>query len=158
MDAGLTEDVLERLGVAGLANRPTPDVADLRRVYAAWCEAVPFDNVLKMIHIAEGRGGLLPGSTAEDFFASWLEHGTGGTCWAGNGALHDLLAAAGFDVEHATATMLTRPEVVLPNHGSVVVTLGAERWITDASILSGRPIRLTALDAPSAGNDLPRVE
>src|SRR5258707_10952282 len=92
MDAGLTEDVLERLGVAGLANRPTPDVADLRRVYAAWCEAVPFDNVLKMIHIAEGRGGLLPGSTAEDFFASWLQHRNGGASWGGDRALHAPLA------------------------------------------------------------------
>ena len=63
---------------------PAPDLAGLRTVYAAWCGAVSFDNVLKLIHTAEERPGPLPGSTAESFFAAWLEHGTGGTCWAGN--------------------------------------------------------------------------
>jgi hypothetical protein len=34
--------VLEKLGV----DRPPTDLAGLRDVYAAWCAAVPFDNVL----------------------------------------------------------------------------------------------------------------
>src|SRR5688572_175456 len=97
--------VLARLGV----DRPEPDLAGLRRVYAAWCQRVPFDNVLKLVHLAAGRAGPLPGSTADDFFRSWLAHGAGGTCWAGNGALHDLLAALGFAATRATATMLSTP-------------------------------------------------
>jgi N-hydroxyarylamine O-acetyltransferase len=90
-----------------------------------------------------------------DFFEALLTLGTGGTCWAGNGALHDLLQALGFGVERAIATMLHSPDLAEPNHGSVVVTLGGVRYVTDASILSGEPLELSASvpDAP-----LPRVE
>jgi N-hydroxyarylamine O-acetyltransferase len=154
MDQALLEDVLHRLGIA----RSATGLDDLRLIYAAWCEAVPFDNVQKMIHIAESRDGPLPGSTAEDFFGSWLTHRTGGTCWAGNGALHDLLAALGFEVERAVATMLPSATTVSPNHGSVLVALGGGRWITDASILSGEPLRVTAPDTSILDNDLPRLE
>jgi N-hydroxyarylamine O-acetyltransferase len=147
--------VLEKLGV----ERPQADLDGLRTVYGAWCGAVSFDNTLKLIHLAEGRPGPLPGSTADDFFEAWLEYGTGGTCWSGNGALHDLLEALGFDVARAIATMLPTPDVRGPNHGSVVVTVDDERWIVDASILTGTPIRI-----PSSGEragpagPLPRFE
>ena len=157
MDLVLAKDVLRQLGVAPALGGSTRGLDDLRLIYAAWCEAVPFDNVLKMIHIAESRDGPLPGSTAEDFFGSWLEHGTGGTCWAGNGALHDLLSAVGFEVERAVATMLPSATAISPNHGSVVVTIDGERWITDASILSHDPIHITAPDE-CVGDDLPRLE
>jgi N-hydroxyarylamine O-acetyltransferase len=134
----LVDAVVARLEV----ERLSPNLDGLRAVYAAWCAAVPFDNSLKLIHTAEELPGPLPGSTADDFFGSWLELGTGGTCWAGNGALHDLLAALGFEVERAIATMLPAPDVVGPNHGSVIVTIDGERWVADASILSGAPIRI----------------
>jgi N-hydroxyarylamine O-acetyltransferase len=146
--------VLERLGV----DRPTPSLAGLRMVYAAWCGAVSFDNVLKLIHVEEARSGPLPGSTADCFFDAWLEHGAGGTCWAGNGALHDLLEALGFDVTRAIATMMSSPDARGPNHGSVVVTIEGERWIADASILSGEPIRIPAPGEPVGAGPLPRFE
>lgn len=147
--------VLERLGV-----EPPPrlDVGGLRTVYAAWCGAVPFDNVLKLIHISEGRAGPLPGSTADGFFDAWLEYGVGGTCWAGNGALHDLLEALGFDVTRALATMLPSPGITGPNHGTVIVAVGGDQWIADASILSGAPIRMTAPREAQPGGRLPRFE
>lgn len=157
MDQALTEDALRQLGVAPALDGSTAGLDDLRLIYAAWCAAVPFDNVLKMIHIAESRDGPLPGSTAEDFFGSWLEHGTGGTCWAGNGALHELLAAVGFEVERAVATMLPSATTISPNHGSVVVTIDGERWIADASILSNDPIQITTPDE-RVMKDLPRLE
>jgi N-hydroxyarylamine O-acetyltransferase len=146
--------VLEKLGV----EPPECDLAGLRTVYAAWCRAVPFDNVLKLIHLAEARPGPLPGSTADSFFADWLACGAGGTCWAGNGALHDLLAQLGFDVQRALATMMPNPEVRGPNHGSVVVAIDGERWIADASILSGEPIRIPLPSEPAATGPLPRIE
>jgi N-hydroxyarylamine O-acetyltransferase len=146
--------VLEKLGVG----RPATDLDGLRAVYAAWCGAVAFDNVLKLIHLADARPGPLPGSTAESFFEAWLADGTGGTCWSGNGALHDLLEALGFDVERAIATMLSSPHATEPNHGSVVAAVDGVRWLVDASILSGAPLRLPdAGDAVEAG-PLPRVE
>ncbi len=151
--ASLVDSVLGRMGVP----RPDPDLAGLRSVYAAWCGAVPFDNTLKLIHTSEGRDGSLPGSTAEAFFGDWLERGTGGTCWAGNGALHDLLSALGFEVHWAIATMLPRPDVVGPNHGSVVVTIDGARWIADASILSGEPIAIRPEGQEDASEPLPRL-
>jgi N-hydroxyarylamine O-acetyltransferase len=144
--------VLDRLGV----ETSRPDLVGLHAVYAAWCGAVPFDNVLKMIYLAEGRTGPLPGSTAESFFEAWLACGVGGTCWAGNGALHDLLEALGFEVERAIATMLPSPGIRGPNHGTVVVTVGDTRWIADASILSGAPIRIPAAGEVETGARLPR--
>lgn len=146
--------VLEKLGV----ERPTTDLGGLRTVYAAWCGAVSFDNVQKLIHLTDGRSGPLPGSTPETFFEAWLEHGTGGTCWSGNGALHDLLEALGFDVARAIATMLSSPEATAANHGSVIATVEGERWIVDASILSGSPIRMPEPGEPAGEGGLPRFE
>jgi N-hydroxyarylamine O-acetyltransferase len=146
--------VLEKLEV----DRPEPDLDGLRAVYAAWCAGVSFDNVLKLIHLAEERAGPLPGSTADEFFDAWLEHGAGGTCWSGNGALHDLLRALGFDVARALATMLPSPGIQGPNHGSVIVHVEGERWIADASILSGEPIRIPPPGEPAADGPLPRFE
>lgn len=146
--------VLEKLEI----DRPPQDLAGLRAVYAAWCRAVSFDNVLKLIHTAEERPGPLPGSTPDSFFQAWLECGAGGTCWAGNGALHGLLEALGFGVERAIATMLPAGAAREPNHGSVVVAIEGERWITDASILSGEPIRIPEPGEPAESGPLPRLE
>ena len=154
MERALLEATLAKLGV----DRPEPDLPGLQRIYAAWCSKVSFDNVLKLVHLAEGRSGALPGSTSEDFLASWLQHGTGGTCWSGNGALHDLLAALGFDVTRVVATMMPTPDTAGLNHGSVVVTLDGDRWIADASILSGVPLRILRAGEVPATEHLPRVE
>jgi N-hydroxyarylamine O-acetyltransferase len=138
----LTEQVLERLGVP----RPDPDLAGLAAVYAAWCRRVPFDNVRKRIHLAADDPAPLPGETPEDFFDAWLLHGTGGTCWGGNGALHALLEAVGFTAERGIATMMAAPDLP-PNHGTVIVTIGSDRFMVDASILHGSPLLVT--DGPS---------
>jgi hypothetical protein len=145
--------VLKRLGVES----PSLDLAGLRAVYAPWCRGVSFDNVLKMIHVAEVRSGPLPGFTAESFFEDWLACGAGGTCWAGNGALHGLLEALGFDVQRAIATMMPSHSPA-PNHGSVVVSLEGEQWIADASILTSEPIRIPAPGEPAGTGPLPRFE
>lgn len=55
--------------------------------------------------------------------------------------------------------MLSMPDVVGPNHGSVVVALDGERWIADASILSGEPIRIPdSGEVPAGDVRLPRFE
>jgi len=134
----LTERVLNRLG---LAKRPEPALEDLRRIYAAWCQRVPFDNVRKLIHLGSGKTGPLPGGTAEDFFESWLRHGTGGTCWPGAGAFQTLLQSLGFEAERGIGTMLAAPNLP-PNHGTVRVRFGGENYLADCSILHGEPLRL----------------
>lgn len=139
LPVGLVDAAVMRLG---LAETPSADLAGLTRLYGAWCQRVPFDNVLKLLHLAEGWPGRLPGSDPADFFRLWLEYGTGGTCWAGNGALFELTTALGFRAERGVCTMLVTPDTPGPNHGTVVVTLAEGRFLVDASILSGAPIAL----------------
>lgn len=146
----LTERVLERFG---LSRSPEPDLAGLDLVYGAWCRRVPFDNIQKRLHLTSGEGsGPLPGATPEDFFQGWLTHGTGGTCWAGAGALASLLAALGFTVRRGLATM--NPEQSRePNHATTVVDLEDGQWIVDASTTFGVPLALdgSARDGALAG-------
>lgn len=134
----LRERVLERLGFSAA---PAPDRPGLASLYARWCERVPFDNVRKLMHLRGGEAGPLPGDEPRDFFETWLAHGTGGTCWAGNGALAALLEGLGFAAERGTATMLVAPDLP-PNHGTTCVRLDGTLWMVDASILHGEPLRL----------------
>lgn len=133
--------VLERLG---LGERPSPDLDGLSLVYGRWCRRVPFDNVLKRVALVEGHEGPLPGDDPSEFFESWLRHGTGGTCWAGNGALHALLEELGFEARRGVGTMLHRADLDLPpNHGTVTVRVGEGRFLVDASLLHEQPLELT---------------
>ena len=139
----LSEDLRERVLLRlGLRDLPSPTYSGLQQLYDAWCRRVPFDNVRKMIHLHEQLPGPLPGDKPADFFADWLSDGTGGTCWAGNGALHALLQSVGFDADRGIATMVTSPTVP-PNHGTVVVKLDGARFLVDASILHGEPLLLS---------------
>jgi N-hydroxyarylamine O-acetyltransferase len=136
----LLEQVLSRLG---LADRPAPTLDGLQTLYAAWCRKVPFDNVRKLIHIHNHDPGPLPGDDATDFFEAWLTYGTGGTCWAGNGALHALLVSLGFCATRGMGTMRAAPEAP-PTHGTVLVTCEETRYVVDASILHSTPLPLHA--------------
>jgi len=138
LDEKLRERVLAKLGFAA---PPAADLAGLAALYGRWCRRVPFDNVRKLIHVRSGDAAPLPGSEAEDFFAAWLAHGTGGTCWAGNGALCVLLESLGFSARRGIATMLVAPDLP-PNHGTVSVSLDRTTWLVDASILHGEPLPL----------------
>jgi N-hydroxyarylamine O-acetyltransferase len=149
---GLVERVLARLGLSG---PPHPDLDGLKTVYAAWCRKVPFDNVLKRIHLATRDPGPLPGDDDTRFFESWLRYGTGGTCWAGNSALCSLLAALGFTASRGLATMLIGPDQP-PNHGTVTVALDGHLYLVDASMLHGEPLPLddhrpSGVDHPAWG-------
>jgi N-hydroxyarylamine O-acetyltransferase len=140
----LLEQVLSKLG---LSERPAPTLDGLHTLYAAWCRKVPFDNVRKRIHLHHHEPGPLPGDDATDFFEAWLTFGTGGTCWAGNGALYTLLVSLGFDASRGMGTMLVAPHIP-PNHGTVLVTCDATRYVVDASILHSDPLPLET-DTPT---------
>ena len=136
----LVERVLEHLG---LQRRPDVSLPGLANLYERWSRRVPFDNIRKLIHVRAGDPRPLPGDRPNEFFEAWLRHGTGATCWAGNGALCELLVALGFDARRAAATMMVAPDIP-PNHGSVVVHLDGERYVVDASMLFVEPLRLRA--------------
>ena len=117
----LAPDLLERvLSRLGLSAPPALDLNGLKTVYVAWCRQVPFDNIRKLIHVQTQTLSALPGDSAQDFFEAWLKYKTGGTCWAGNGALHSLLVTLGFAAQRGVATMLVAPSLP-PNHGTVSV-------------------------------------
>lgn len=151
LSPALVEAVLARLG---LDRAPDTDAAGLATLYDAWCRRVPFDNVRKRIHVASGSPAPLPGDEPEDFFSAWLEHGTGGTCWAGNGALAALLDGLGFSARRGVGTMMVGPDAT-PNHGTVIVQIDGEDSMVDASILHGAPLSLrpvpTSVEHPAWG-------
>ena len=142
----LVERTLEKLGFNA---KPSPDLNGVSELYGAWCRRVPFDNVRKLIHLNRKDTGPLPGDSAVDFLTAWLRHGAGGTCWSGNGALSSLLVALGFDAKRGLATMLVAPNLP-PNHGTVVVDFGPDRYIVDASILHGTPLEVVEQEPPQA--------
>jgi arylamine N-acetyltransferase len=138
----LSPGLIERLlGRFGFREAPEPAFEGLRALYGAWCRNVPFDNVRKLIHVRSGSAGLLPGSTADDFIEAWLRHGTGGTCWAGNGTFASLLLSLGFDAVRGVCTMLAAPDIP-PNHGTVRVTFDGKHFLTDCSMLHVEPLPL----------------
>jgi N-hydroxyarylamine O-acetyltransferase len=148
----LAPPLLERvLAGLGLSLRPEATGEGLRMLFGAWCRTVPFDNVRKLIHLRRQDAGPLPGDTPAEFFEAWLRLGTGGTCWAGNGALQGLLQSLGFDARRALATMLVSPNLP-PNHGTVVVTLERTRYLVDASMLHDEPLPLNDSAHTSIGH------
>ncbi|EPE9057413.1 arylamine N-acetyltransferase [Klebsiella aerogenes] len=137
----LTEQILEKLG---FTNSPPLNKNGLEIIYKAWCRSVPFDNIRKRILIRTGGDYILPGSTPTDFFVNWLRHGTGGTCWAGHGALYSLLKQLGFSVQFGISTMLSNPPPAAesPGHGTLAVKFDNDLFIVDATIFHDTPLPL----------------
>ena len=152
----LPEELVEQvLAGLGLNQRPEPTFEGLRKLYAAWCQKVPFDNVRKLIHVRAVNSGPLPGSTAADFLKGWLRFGAGGTCWAGAGAFHAMLGTLGFQAVRGIGTMLAAPDLP-PNHGTVAVNFDTDKYLVDCSILHGEPLLLrsdsqTSITHPACG-------
>lgn len=133
----LVERVLGRLGFDGV---PSLDLDGLRSAYRRWCRSVPFDNTLKLIALHDGSDGALPGMEPDVFFGAWLEHGTGGTCWPSNKALHAHVTACGFSARQIAASMA---DTGIPSHGACVVTIEGTDWLLDSSMLTDEPLRLS---------------
>jgi N-hydroxyarylamine O-acetyltransferase len=145
-----TEAVLTSLG---FSVAPRPDLDGLNAIYDAWCRQVPFDNVIKRIHLASRNPAPLPNGEPEAFFASYLRHGTGGTCWPSSGGLHALLEAVGFDARRGSAAMRDDLSGPIHTHGTVLVRLDAIDYWVDTSMLTGhvfavRPGEETRLEDP----------
>lgn len=140
------ELVLEKLRIFRL---PEPTLSDLEDIYQAWCLYVPFDNICKRIASASNTVMPLPGANPVDFFSHWLNQGTGGTCWAGHGALYALLKHFNFPVQYGVSTMLSShpASVNSPGHGTLLVILDKTTYVIDATILHGTPLPLKEWDS-----------
>jgi arylamine N-acetyltransferase len=136
LPAELRDRVLERLG---FREPPAVDLAGLRSLYAAWCLAVPFDNVRKVMALRAGDARRLPGGDAVEFFRSWLEDGAGGTCWPTSNALYALVRAVGFEARRVVASMR---DLGVVNHGSVRVQVEDGTWLVDSSWMCNVPLPL----------------
>jgi N-hydroxyarylamine O-acetyltransferase len=141
--------VLKRLGIP---SRPATDLNGLRTVYHAWCEHVPFDNILKMIALRSGNSDPLPGGSADEFFENWLGYGCGGTCWPTSNALSELLCWLGFDAWRITGSMR---DLGYANHASVRVAVADRDWLVDSSALTEIPLPLAKEVFVSDGPVLP---
>ncbi len=123
---------------------PEPTLEGLGELYRAWCRYVPFDNIRKRIDSTSNTIKPLPGANPHDFFSHWLANGTGGTCWAGHGALYALLKHFNFPVQYGISTMLSAHPASFnsPGHGTLLVPLDNETYVIDATMLHGAPLPL----------------
>ncbi|MHC4302981.1 MAG: arylamine N-acetyltransferase [Planctomycetota bacterium] len=151
------ERVLEQLG---LHERPTVDLAGLNTVYAAWCGSIPFDNVQKRIWFSGDRTTPVTGGDPTEFFANWLAHGTGGTCWPTSGAMYALLKSLGFPARRIAGAMIhtgeRNPEDA--GHGSVLVALDGVDYLVDASILAFEVLPVVAAQRARSGRGIHAIE
>jgi N-hydroxyarylamine O-acetyltransferase len=136
LDERLRIRVLEKLG---LGAQPELDLGGLSSLYRKWCESVPFDNAAKLIALGTGAPGRLPGIEANQFFANFLDHGHGGTCWPSSNALYTLFLDVGFDARRLAGSMR---DTGIISHGSTKVRLDGSDWLVDSSMLTANPLPL----------------
>ena len=135
-DVPLSNGLLGRIKSAlELNTRVSLTEEGLAEVYAAWCRRVPFDNIRKTIDLKSG--GRLSGLDPDEFFENWLEYGSGGTCWPSSNALCTLLQAIGFDARLVAGSMYDLGSI---NHGTVMVCIDGQDWLTDTCMLTNRPV------------------
>jgi len=130
LSPALVELVLAKLG---LQNKPTLDLPGLNTLYAAICGNIPFDNIQKRIWFASDRKKPVTGGDPRDFFENWVRHGTGGTCWPGNGGMYALAHALGFQTRRMAGSVIVANYPQGGNHGSVLVTLDGVDHVFDHS-------------------------
>ncbi|MDZ4827810.1 MAG: hypothetical protein SGJ13_15305 [Actinomycetota bacterium] len=133
------EAVLARLGVDGVE----PDRVGLDAVYLAWCHHVPFDNLVKRVDLV-AQASRFRNDEPEAFFALWLAHGCGGTCWPSSRALGALLHTLGFEVRLGSAAMMDEIVGPIHSHGTVLARVGGEVLWVDSSMLTDAPVLLVA--------------
>jgi len=132
MEPSLSPSLVERvLAKLGLKNKPTLDLAGLNSLYAAISGNIPFDNIQKRIWFATDRKKPVTGGDPREFFENWVRHGTGGTCWAGNGGMYALAHALGFQARRMAGSVIVANYPQGGNHGSVLVTLDGIEYVFD---------------------------
>jgi arylamine N-acetyltransferase len=140
------------LGRLGVDLKAKADLIGLRKLYRAWCLNVPFDNILKVTAIREDSPGPLPGTSADEFLADWMNHGAGGTCWPSSNALFALLEACGFEVGRAMGSMAEG------DHCTVIVRIDEADWLVDTSFLTLNPLPLSEPNGFLCDDPLHRAE
>lgn len=152
-DPVLSPDLLERVLLKlGLTDQPRLDLTGLNRLFAAYQEGVPFDNIQKRIWFAGDRSKPVTGGDPTEFFEHWLTHGTGGTCFPINGALHALVHSLGFDARRNAGSVIVEGYPAGGNHGTVLVTLDGVDYLIDGNLGAFKALPLLP-DTPTSTGD-----
>jgi arylamine N-acetyltransferase len=155
LSPALVERVLAKLA---LKNEPALDLAGLNRLYAAISGGIPFDNVQKRIWFAGDRKQPVTGGDPREFFENWVRHGTGGTCWPGNGGMYALARALGFQARRMAGSVIVANYPQGGNHGSVLVTLDGIDYVFDHTFGAFKVAPLVPGNRASSGTGIDNIE
>jgi arylamine N-acetyltransferase len=111
------------LRVLGAPPRP-PAREALFELVSAHLQRVPFENVSKLLRLR--RSGLRGIPDLDDFLDGIERFHLGGTCYANNHYLHELLRALGYDADLCGADM-SEPDV----HLVILVRLDGREYLVD---------------------------
>jgi arylamine N-acetyltransferase len=122
--APLQPDLVERyLRLLGVA-RNTPTLAALREIVAAHLWRVPFENISKLYYRRHDNWTTLP--DIERFLSGMERYHFGGTCYANNSHLCELLMNLGYDARLCGADM-SAPDV----HVAIMARLEGREYLVD---------------------------
>lgn len=124
-----TTAISARLGVPEAA----PDLATLERICAGLHRHVGYDTTPKQRWAFDGGHGDPPGLDPSEYWDTFLTHGASGTCFATALALDAYLNAVGFDTTISAWRMLGRPTPTGFGHATNTISIGADRYIVEAS-------------------------
>lgn len=155
----VSADLLARvLAKLELATEPKLDLAGLNCLLAAFVGHVPNDNIQKRIWLAGDRARPVTGGDPAEFFANWLDHGTGGTCFPANGALCTVLRSIGFDARRISGSVVMEGIEQDGNHGSVLVRLDGIDYLVDAQLAAFEALPLVPGQPASTGDGIHDIE
>lgn len=137
---------LRLLGVT----RQEPGLEALTELVLAHVERVPFENLSKLYRLR--RTGLVDVPDLEEYLDGIERLRLGGTCYANNAHLHDLLVALGYRARLCGADM-SLPDVHVVN----IVELGGREFLVDvgygAPLFSPMPLDLDRDHVVAFGRD-----
>ena len=116
------DDVLDALELS----RGEPSLAFLERLFSRFNARVPFETASKILRSADVSDPDEKPRLPDVFWNDFLEHGTGGTCYARVAAFDELLSALGFASRKGLGKVTKDFD-----HAALFVVTGGTEWIAD---------------------------
>ena len=105
----------------GYSISETPQLL-LRDTLAAFSR-IPYENLSKILRVADSRGGILKESP-EEIVSGFIKHGSGGTCFALTSTLCSFLRALGYEAHPILADRRYGQDT----HCAVLCRISSESW------------------------------
>ena len=151
IDRDLVERVTRKLG---FERAPSVTLSGLNAMYSAVSGSLPNDNVQRRIWYANGGSGPVVGSDPTEFFENWIAHGTGGSCFAINGAICTLFNTLGFSAHRLAGSIEFGGGDSDANHGSCIVTLNGVDYLVDGQLAAFRALPLVQGQPAATGHGM----